>query len=381
MKRVTALTFINYFVSGALTLLIPLLLLAKNVNVAEIGIVVSTLPLVFLFARLLFAAIADSIGWSHIFLLANWPATTFAPLIYLAATSVPGFAAGKIVEGLRESSYWAVNRTAIFSLSPKRPEHEATKINGVIWLATAVGSAAAGAGIAYVGFSSTLGILTLVSAAVAIPAALLWKTGKMPSKPKSFSVRNFFSTLSPKGKGREFWVVSTALMFYSFAVYPLITLLLPVFMSDQLGYSYLTIGFWLLVYNLLAAAVTFLTLKMQLNLKRSALQSAIGLAAAGFLAYSGLLFPALLCALAFVRGYSVAYFEHSVAKIARRSKNISVDIGWLHVPMRLAEFSSVLASGFLVQVVGYAPVFAATGLCFVAFSFITLRILGHANSY
>jgi len=379
MKRITALTFINYFVSGALTLLIPLLLLAKNVNVAEIGLVVSALPLVFLFARLFFAAIADNVGWSHIFLLANWPATTFATLIYFAANSVPGFAAGKIVEGLRESSYWAVNRTAIFSLSPKRQEHEATKMNGVIWLATAVGSAAAGAGIAYVGFSSTLGVLTLVSAAVVIPAALLWKTGKMPPKPKSFSPRSLFSTLSPKGKGREFWVVSTALMFYSFAVYPLITLLLPVFMSDQLGYSYLTIGFWLLIYNLLAAAVTFLTLKMQLNLKRAAFQSAVGLAAAVFLANSGLLFPALLCALAFVRGYSVAYFEHSVAKVAKNSKNVSVDIGWLHVPMRLAEFSSVLASGFFVQVVGYAPVFAATGLCFVIFSFMTLKILGQSN--
>jgi hypothetical protein len=48
--------------------------------------------------------------------------------------------------------------------------------------------------------------------------------------------------------------------------------------------------------------------------------------------------------------------------------------------MRLAEFSSVLASGFFVQVVGYAPVFAATGLCFVIFSFMTPKILGQSNS-
>ena len=375
MKRITAITFINYFVSGALTLIVPLLLLAKNVDVAEIGIVVSALPIVFLFARLLFASIADNIGWSHIFLLVNWPATTLATLIYFAASTVPGFAAGKIVEGLRESSYWAVNRTAIFCLSPKRPEHEATKINGVIWLSTALGSAAAGAGIAYVGFQSTLGILTLVSAAVGIPATLLWKTGKLPSRSLGFSLKGFFSTLSPTGKGREFWTVSTAPMFYSFAVYPLVTLLLPVFMSDKLGYDYITIGFWILVYNLLAATVTFLTLTMKLNAKRSILQSAIGLVASVFLASSGLLFPALLCALAFVRGYSVAYFEHSVAKVAKNSKNLSVDIGWLHVPMRLAEFSSVLASGFFVTLVGYAPVFAATGLCFMIFSFMTLRVL------
>jgi len=374
MKRITAISFINYFNSGALTLIIPLLLLAKNANVAEIGIVVSAMPLVFLFARLLFAAIADNIGWSQIFLLANWPSTTFATLIYLFSNSVLGFAAGKIVEGLRDSSYWAVNRTAVFALSPNRREHEMTKINGVTWLATAVGSAAAGAGITYVGFSSTLGILTLVSATVGIPALLLWKIWKMPSKP-DISLRGFFSRLSPKGKNKDFWVVSVALMFYSFAVYPLITLLLPVFMSKQLGYSYLTIGFWFLVYNLLAAAITFLTVKLQLSLKRSILQSLIGFTVAAFLANSGMLFPALLCALAFVRGYSIAYFEHSVAKVAKNSSNISVDIGWLHVPMRLAEFSSVLASGFFVQMVGYAPVFAATGVAFVVYSFMTLKIL------
>jgi len=164
-------------------------------------------------------------------------------------------------------------------------------------------------------------------------------------------------------------------MFYSFAVYPLITLLLPVFMADELGYSYLTIGAWLMIYNLLAAVFTFLTVRTRLDFRRAVIQSGVGLAAAVFLAYSGFLFPALFCALAFVRGYSVAYFEHSVAKVAKNSKNVSIDIGWLHVPMRLAEFSSVLASGFVVQAVGYAPVFAATGICFVAFSAIALNVL------
>ncbi len=375
MKRVTVLTFLNYFVSGALTLVIPLLLLSMNIDVAEIGVVVSAMPLVFLFARLLFAAIADSIGWSPIFLLANWPATTFATLIYFVANSLPAFVGGKIVEGLRESSYWAVNRTAIFSLSPRAQEQEATKINGVIWLATAMGSAAAGTSIAYVGFSSTLGILTLISALVGIPAVLLWKGGKIPSKPKSLSFRRIFASLSPKGRSREFWVVSAALMFYSFAVYPLITLLLPVFMAEQLGYSYMTIGVWFMIYNLLAATFTFLTVKMQLNFRRAVIQSVVGFAAAILLAYSGFLFPAVLCSLAFVRGYSVAFFEHAVAKVAKNSKNVSVDIGWLHVPMRLAEFSSVLAAGFVVQALGYAPVFVATGLCFVVFSFVVVKVL------
>jgi hypothetical protein len=48
--------------------------------------------------------------------------------------------------------------------------------------------------------------------------------------------------------------------------------------------------------------------------------------------------------------------------------------------MRFAEFSSVLAAGFFVQAVGYAPVFAATGVFFAIFSVITLRQLGKSSS-
>jgi hypothetical protein len=45
------------------------------------------------------------------------------------------FTLGKLVEGLRESSYWAVSRTAIYHLSPKRAGDAATKNNAIIWLA------------------------------------------------------------------------------------------------------------------------------------------------------------------------------------------------------------------------------------------------------
>jgi hypothetical protein len=64
-----------------------------------------------------------------------------------------------------------------------------------------------------------------------------------------------------------------------------------------------------------------------------------------------------------------------VAEVAKNSKNVSVDIGWLHVPMRFAEFASVLASGFLVTATGYAPVFAATGVAFVLFVVLCQKVI------
>ncbi len=278
MKRVIADTSFNYLVSGALALIIPLLLLDRKVNVAEIGIVLSVYPLIFLSARLLFAASADRVGWGHVFTVINWPATFFSTLIYFLASSTFGFFVGKIVEALRESSYWAVNRTAIFSLSPNREEHEATRINAVIWLSTAGGSAIAGAGIAYIGFSSTLLVLIFASAIMGVPALALWKQ-RANSHQKTQRPSGTAVSLNPKGRDRTFWRVSIALLFYSLATYPLITLLLPVFMDQQLKYNYLSIGVAFMLYNVVAALVTLVTLKRPINRARAALQSIIGLLA------------------------------------------------------------------------------------------------------
>lgn len=377
MRRVNAITFLNYFVSGALTLIIPLLLLANHVKVAEIGIVLSIFPLVFLVSRLIFSAIADYMGWSHIFLIINWPSTFFSTLIYYFSTSLPFFAVGKLVEALRESSYWAVSRTAIYNLSPKSAGVNATSNNAVIWLATAFGGAMAGAGIAYLGFSTSLLILTLVSLSLGIPAVMLWKTTKKTPMSKT---QRLFEPLHPRGRPRIFWLVSIALMFNTLAIYPMINLLLPVFMSEQLGYSYLNIGLLFMLYNAISAITTWITLKNALNFHRATALTIISVVASVLLAPSGFFFPALLLALAFVRGYGVGFFEHIVIKVAKDSKNLSIDIGLLHVPMRLAEFSSILSAGFLAQAIGYAPLFMATGILFGVYSFLSLYILKRSNN-
>ena len=372
MKRVNAITFLNYIVSGALTLIIPLLLLTRNVNLTEIGIVLSVLPLVFLAARLVFAAIADYIGWSHVFLLINWPTTFASTVIYSFASSLPVFFVGKIIEGLRESSYWAVTRTAIFHLSPKGAGNEATKNNAIIWLGTALGGAIAGIGIAYLGFSSTLSVLALASLAIGIPAVMLWKSSTKTPMPKT---QRLFAPLNPKGRSRMFWMVSIAIMFNSLSVYPLIVLLLPVFMNQQLGYDYITIGLLFMVYNAISAAATFFSLKRPLSFQRAIGLTAVSVVASFLLADSGLFFPAFLFLLAFVRGYGIGFFEHTVVKVAQDSKNVSIDIGLLHIPMRIAEFASVLAAGFLAQTFGFTPVFLTTGIFFGIYAFLSLHIL------
>jgi len=377
LRRVSTITFLNYFVSGALTLLIPLLLLAKHINVAEIGLVLSILPLVFLVARLVFSSIADYVGWSHVFVLINWPSAFFSTLIYYIASTWPLFALGKLVEALRESSYWAVSRTAIYHLSPHRAGHEATKMNAIIWLGMALGGAVAGLGISYFGFSPSLLVLTLVALAIGIPAVMLWKSSGATHISKT---ERFENPLNPKGRSRLFWLASVAIMFNSLATYPLVNLLLPIFMSEKLGYSPITIGALLMLYYATSAAATWISVEQRLGWNRASALTLVSVVASVFLSTPGLIFPAALLILAFVRGYSVGYFEHTVLKVAKDSKNLSLDIGMLHAPMRLAEFSSLVAGGLVAQTIGFEPVFIACGAFMGVHVFMSLYVMNRKSS-
>lgn len=372
MKRILAVTFLNNFVSGGLTLIIPLLLLEREVDLAEIGVVISILPLVFLVVRLLFAALADQVGWARFYLLVNWPGTLFSTLIYFVAHSIPAFLLGKIVEAVKVSSYWGVNRTAIFSLSPKQKAAGATKNAAVLSLSTAIGSAASGVALTFVGFPLTLSILIFASVILVVPAALLWRAQKTGSRA---GVHNAVALLNPRGKGRSFWLVSFTMIFFSLTFYPLFSLLLPVFMAQQLGYDYITIGVAFMCYGLLTASVTFSTLRLPLDERRVAVQSAIALCILFLLGNSGGYFIALFLALAVADGLGIGFFESIIAKATRNERTVSVDIGLLHVPMRFAEFTSVLCAGFVAQSFGYMPVFAASGIFFTIFSILSLMIL------
>ncbi len=353
-------------------LAIPLLLLERNVNLVEIGFVISILPIVFLVVRLLMALVADLRGWNRFYLLLNWPGSLLSTFIYFIASSTPMFLAGKIAEAVKESSYWAVNRTAIFSLSPKREEKEATRNTAVLFLSTAIGSAAAGLGISYFGFSFTLGVFVVAAGIIGVPAALLWKTRKQNLRSQNAKTGGLIDL---RNYGRKFWFVSITLLFFSLAYYPLLNLLLPVFMAQQLGYTYITIGIAYMLFNVIASTIIFGTLRFSLGVKRVVLQSGIALFASVLLGYSNSYFLGLFLALAVAEGLGMGFFESIIAKATKSKPSVSVDIGLLHVPMRFAEFASLLYAGFVAQSVGYAPVFVSSGIFFAIFSVLALYFL------
>ncbi|TRO48232.1 MFS transporter [Candidatus Bathyarchaeota archaeon] len=372
MRRILAITFLNFFISGGLTLIIPLLLLERNVNLVEIGLILSILPLAFMIIRLVIALIADLKGWNRLHLLLNWPGSVISILFYMIATSTPFFLFGKIFEAIKESSYWAISRTAIFSLSPKREVKEATRNTAVIFLSTALGSAISGLTISLFGFSITLSIFLIFALLIAVPAISFWRN---KNKKIQLKVVNFNKLVNFKNYDKNFWLISATMLLFSLSFYPLLNLLIPVFMTEKLSFSYMTIGFSYMVFNLIAAGIIFSSLKTSLGLKRLIIQVSICLFASFFLGFSNNYFLILFFMLAISEGLGMGFFEAIIAKATKGKPSVSIDIGVLHIPMRFAEFASLLYTGFTAEKLGYVPVFASSGILFLLFSVLALYIL------
>jgi hypothetical protein len=172
-----------------------------------------------------------------------------------------------------------------------------------------------------------------------------------------------------------FWFVSFTLAFFRLATYPLIALLLPVFMAQQLGYSYTAIGVVYMLYYVIASFATFATLKKTLSFGRVVIQSSIALFAGFILANSGSYFFALILVLALAHGLGISFYESIIAKATKNRLTVSFDIGLLLAPLRLCEFASVLFAGFFAQYLGYVPLFVLSGIFFSTFSVLSWHAL------
>jgi hypothetical protein len=129
------------------------------------------------------------------------------------------------------------------------------------------------------------------------------------------------------------------------------------------------------LFNFIASIVILGTLKLSLGIKRVILQCSVALFATLLLASSNYYFFALFLALAVAQGLGWVFYESIIAKATKDRPNVSADIGLLLVTLRFAEFGSVLYAGIIAQNLGYAPVFASSGIFFLIFSFLAFYFL------
>jgi hypothetical protein len=91
---------------------LPLLMLSRGIDIVSLRFICASLPMVFQLTRLLFATLSDVRG-RKLFFVSNGILTVLTLFAYYLAFFPLKFLFGKITEGTRNASLWAVNRPAI----------------------------------------------------------------------------------------------------------------------------------------------------------------------------------------------------------------------------------------------------------------------------
>ncbi len=370
MKKIATINFLDHFIFYSVSVILPLYLAYKNFSLSEIGILLSVMPFVSMFFRILFAYVADHIGY-RIFFIADGVAATLMNAIYCFAVAPLHFAVAKVSEAVSTQSFWAVNRTAIYSSSNKNEEKDAVFMDVVRRVAIASGTFLSGFLIASISFGNTFIFLAFVSLALAVVAYTLEER----NEHKKINLKNLPRAVFKKRKP-TFWLTALAMVFSVSLLTLLIMFVFPIFMVGQLQFSYQEIGLFLTIFYMLSALASYITsLKINMFERMLFLMCVLSISLVLIPMSSGGLFVLLFFLFSFSFGVLFAFHEFIIAKETKNSDMVSTDIGVLHIPTRIAQTLVLVGGGFLAQTFGFFPVFLISFLMFIAFAIVVYKLI------
>ena len=367
MRKLTAINFLNHFFWAAIVITLPLYLIEEGINVEEIGLILSVIPLVMVGMRTFLAMLSDVIGVRAFFM---WQGVCQAAAagVYLFATVPAYFAAGKFFEGVSYSLFWAVDRTAIFERAEKKGI-AAAQMGSVRMVAAALGLGIGGMFVSIFSFELLYASLVVVGLVTLVLGFARHESGvKREKKP-------LLKTLELEKKGREFWEAATAmgLQIVYFSVF--FSFLLPVFMDLVVMYDYAAIGILLMLFYVAMGIGAYVATKLDLRERRTYFFQIIALPCIVFMPYSPQFFAPLLLIAGFSTGVAGAMFEELIAKVTENEKNVSTAIALLHIPGRVFEFAGLAVAGFIYTFVGNETLFALCAILLLGFIVLTRDVL------
>ncbi len=358
-KAALFIQILNSFISGVLTVVLPLLMTYRNIDVVTMGLIFASLPMIFQLTRMFFAVVSDFFGRRLFFALNGLFNVVSSSLYYLAQTPLE-FVFGKVIEGTKSASLWAVNRA--FLLEENREKWKAlVHLRTTTYVSAAIGSLLAGFLIAWLFFEKTLMLCILVGAAV-VPISILLVAGKK----KKFSVHEAFHYLDLRNKEKIFkmflllfFTMGLSFGFHSGYVF-------TVFLSEN-GFSAETIGVLLGLQTLQAGfSLYFSTKKIRLEklILLSGLLYSVLFILMGFSSY---VFAAFLVVVyGVIDGLLGGGVEGILSKITRE-ESYGTDIGLLMMGLHCGTTISLAMSGFLISMYGFAAPFLLSASIFVVF--------------
>ncbi|NYZ77665.1 MFS transporter [Candidatus Micrarchaeota archaeon] len=366
MRRLTAINFINQFFWAVIAITLPLYLLQKNINVEEIGLILSLIPLTMVFSRTLLAMVSDVLG-TRIFFMMQGVFQALSAGTY-AISSIPlHFGIGKTFEGISYSFFWAVDRTAIFRTAKKRGI-EAAKM-------TSVRMVAGGIGFLFGGYIAYLFSFEAVYLFLVLLGLLTFILAAMRHDNEANHDEKIAQTLELDKKHLLFWEAAFVLGFA--VVYDSVFLgfLLPVFMDISLNLDYAIIGLGMAIYFAGLGIGSYIAAKVELVEKRLLPFQLLMIPLLALLPYSGGFFIPLLFLVGLGSGIVFAMYEEVVAEITKDDRNLSTSVALLNLPGKIMEFFILASAGFILVLLGNEALFALCALLLLVYIIFTHKIL------
>lgn len=366
VKRVFTLNFLDSFVVGITTVIVPLLMLERGIGVAAIGLVFAFSPIAKVAVRLISAAAADAFG-ERLFYTLNAASNFLQAPIYFLSTGALGFGIGKVVDGARESFIWAVNRSSIMHAAPGRKHYAMGGLVSGRAVYFAVGSLAIGLLFPLGGYNLLLALVAAIGIAM---AAISLEVKDTPHRAK---IR--LSHFHFLGRERRFYETAGALTVGSTLYSVILYFLLPLFFKLQ-GFSLSEIGLLYAGYFLLFGVVLNYISHRGMTSRKAALIGALAFAASlcGIGLAQSWMVPYLFLLMAVGDAHLGLLWEEVIYLQAKGSNRRSTEIALLHTPSMLAIFAASGVSGFVVEEFGFAPLFLAGAASLALFGAWCVRL-------
>jgi len=369
--NLAVLNVLDAFVTGAYTLAVPLLMVKRNINLAEIGLVFSAFPIAFLTCRMLFSSAADSLGFRKFFNV-NASGNLVSALLYAASSSPHSFAVAKATQGVKEAALWAVNRSAVYEVVGDRsPSMAASTILFIRGLATTVGAVVCGFLISFMSFQHVFIALAALSALIFIPA-------RAPNigRRERLTVKEFFKRLDPRRVEGKTWRTSLVMSLYTAASTFAVGFVLPIFLHER-GLGYWEVGVILASYMGVGALLLPMTLRATPPIGKVVYaQILLYLPAAVLIPLTKGVYT-IVAVMIMALGECTSYitWESLISREAVGRENVSTTIGFLHAPSNLIQTLSYILAGASIQKFGYAASFWAAGVLFLLYSIAARQTL------
>ncbi len=367
LRKIGTLNFIQQFKYGALTVTLPLYLISRGIDVGEIGLILSLLPLAFLIVRTISSVFADVKGVKPFF-IANTVFHTITNVILLFAKTPLMFGLGKISEGATDAFFWAVDRTAIMA---RAHEKKYLTLMGVLRsFGAAMGLIGAGLIIAYFSFEMVFAVLIAIGLVGIVISLTLVNRGANMEKPDWRSLFNI------QKRHLDFWHVSAAVVLVNVSFMLLFTFLLPVMMDIDMGMSYLEIAIMLTAFYLSMGMGSLLSVRMKMDEGRLLFFQLMAIPMIVMLPFAGQYFSAVLMLAGFGFGVCFGLNEGMIGYLVEAGKRgVSARIATLIAPTNLGAFVVFAGAGFALEAFGTEAMFVFSAVLLSGFVVLGKKIM------